>query len=1036
MDVSQTTLYSRGDQELTVLHQRFESCINLYLRTFTNIQASRHCFQQVVANTRYYHSMLVAEIVGLQHGGVSEPAGGKSLIQMLEELQWMEQQVSAWTYQNICTNILKIDINWQCPGPRHFLVLPADFASWDDANPSTHQFRIYFLCDIPAHIGVNDGIPRHVHLSNHSGYNLERPDEFFQAYRDYALQMLQKVKHGHTDSVCRVPPLNTFEILQGCSVDTDGSGLSKDTLEPLVDKAIQYLSYLWTAKVTPSRNRSTEVITFLTIKDGDNAQGNLLRSIGTDQSVYWMCQEHADQVVYQPPLKRLKTFVHRHGGHVDMQQATLRVELLSITIADQFSALLTGTKTKFEISIKVCWKATCSYMERFCREISATNTVTLEIDGLNFDMHPKDQAQFPNDPFAKIIQQPKLQFITFLNYPEPQMQRIYTNNCALQISRPPMQPSPSYSWAVLRFEIVNFGDTVSTTRTETKRGSAARKLQSKLAMHGIPEDSMITLYRETWEGVFSLQEGAFVQVHSSDMQYPRTRAASGSLKSLTLNMSQDLSDERLDKELLDIVRNNFGLQELNISTPGRHVLFQAEQITRTWGTSSSPLYLTLIDRLQCGQGRIVAQMAIHGKGVNYGRYVVAKVQGSDTQSLHRPPQVSNVPAMLDFLRWDCEHVLSLRSDYSAYFLGIATRHDPWVLNSFTLDISILSCVGIYSLQDVFRVSNLEYLVVACNAFDTSLSTAVRDVLGSVKWPTIKSLVLLGDNIDMWMQLWPPAIDPRLLYVDIHGSESVLQQLSHSSVLFLHQLISSSPVMELRLKNVQMHDKRDWILIIEGLDPLSLETLHLCTSGSSQLMSATDAFGLFISMSSPMDQPGDHARAIFKALTLDISSLLFQDLSRVQNFLCQCRVEQLHVVCTAFEANLSGSIAQILASVWWPTVESLMLTGDCIDDWTSVWPTEFEHRLQRLEICGTVSCAQDLSHPSVRFVQHLVGTKTMEAVRFENVRLLKKEDWVLIIDAMDPVLLRSFRRCKVGNEQLSLSKIAVDLYISKWTVKEQ
>lgn len=106
-DVNQTTPRGNGNQELTALQQQFESCINLYLRTFTNIQASRHHFQQVATNKHHSHSMLVAEIVGLQYAGVSGQVGGKSLIQMLEELRWMEQQVPAWTYQNICTNMLK-----------------------------------------------------------------------------------------------------------------------------------------------------------------------------------------------------------------------------------------------------------------------------------------------------------------------------------------------------------------------------------------------------------------------------------------------------------------------------------------------------------------------------------------------------------------------------------------------------------------------------------------------------------------------------------------------------------------------------------------------------------------------------------------------------------------------------------------------------------------------------------------------------------------------------------------------------------------
>lgn len=43
-------------------------------------------------------------------------------------------------------------------------------------------------------------------------------------------------------------------------------------------------------------------------------------------------------------------------------------------------------------------------------------------------------------------------------------------------------------------------------------------------------------------------------------------------------------------------------------------------------------------------------------------------------------------------------------------------------------------------------------------------------------------------------------------------------------MFLHQLISSSPLVELGLYCIQLQDERDWSLIVESMDLSLLEIL--------------------------------------------------------------------------------------------------------------------------------------------------------------------------------------------------------------------
>ncbi|KAF9381062.1 hypothetical protein CPB97_007974, partial [Podila verticillata] len=121
------------------------------------------------------------------------------------------------------------------------------------------------------------------------------------------------------------------------------------------------------------------------------------------------------------------------------------------------------------------------------------------------------------------------------------------------------------------------------------------------------------------------------------------------------------------------------------------------------------------------------------------------------------------------------------------------------------------------------------------------------VLGFTDWRVLQTLALSGENIDEWLQLWPSAVSTQLRNLTLHGKEPALQELSHPSVLFIQQLIFMSQMQELRFRNVQLQDKRDWMLIVESLDLSTLKTLGLCERSAKQFNSSGDAVDLYNSM---------------------------------------------------------------------------------------------------------------------------------------------------------------------------------------------
>lgn len=837
-------IHLRGKtQELrptSFLEYLFGSCIDLYKVLETIITYDRSGFRNALGNTRYYHLMAEKEIDRLNQAGVRIQVDRMGQDRILNKLQECKQRSEEWDYQNVCGDMLKMVYNGsEYPTSRVFIVLPTDLNSWNDSDPSTHQFRLHFLCDNQQGrpLTTDTGMSQHIHFSDHPGYNIKRPQQFFQIYGDYILRILAMIQQGYSTKHYEVPPLNTFQILRGPDANICGGQISEDTIELLVKKAITYLQALsppnW-LDLRMTRSQSTSIKEFLEVPDGHNAEGNLHRFIDEYLLVFWMCEAHKLQYIGLQPLERLREFTDENNGLVDMQKATLMVELRSIAETIQFCTLLTESRDMASITIKLRWKSTRLELETLYRGLRKTRTLELELDGVSVDMHP--QSHFQNRTsfiMDKITRPTDLGLVRLLNYPRPGEHYVITGRYGLRLKNSPTRYA--YSWVDLGSDLTTFGDKLSKTHFAAEWRVIAHILQSALANHGLSEVTRIHICnKDSWDGVFDLEAGTFVEVHSSDMQLPDGVLTSGCLKSLT----QHLTDAEKDQGLYYFLQANTGLQELNISTVGRNVLHQAEHVTRLWCNSSTPLRLTLLECMQDTRGmrsRIVAQVVIGAIDCK-GARVEAETQGQADQ------------AETDLLEWRFQ-----LSDDFATFLEMAIQQHTSILTFLKLDISQLSLHGLACIQRVLWQSRLEFLNVVCTTFDLRLSSSLAQILLSVNWSTLKSLVLSGDHIEEWIQLWvtydqlsgcATQVAPQLLSFTIQGSGSALQLLSHSSVLFIHQLIHSSPLVELYFKNVLLQDKRDWRLIVECIDSLLLETFGLCQGSTAQLVDAREAWELF------------------------------------------------------------------------------------------------------------------------------------------------------------------------------------------------
>lgn len=908
-------------------------------------------------------------------------------------------------YEKRCKSILyEVENGWDYATSKLLIVLPSDLNSWVDSDPSTHHFRLYFLCD-----------NKQGHLFSHEGYGLRQPGEFFRAYGEYVLGLLKMIKQGYSDEQYKVPPLHTFKILEHKDPSFHGGDITKDNIEDLVDKAIAYLQLhsplTRKSAVGLTRKQSIAIKAYLDLPEDDYAEGNLFRYIDSNQREYWRCPSHTILVANERFLERLRIFVRSHGGHIDMRKATLTVNLRSAADAGGFQAVLRATNHIFDISIKLEWTITRSYVEKLCTTIAKTGAKVLEIDGITLDAIPQDYVQYTHNPIGEdVLKETTLRVVTLLNYPRPQEQTIHFKQVSLQSTI--AAGSSVHRWVEQQSALNNFQNLISGKKGLSQCRVAAKELRSTLQSLGVLKPTFVTVYEDSWDAVFDLQKGVFVEAFSLDMECPEAILSSGSLRTITV----DLYGSEIDDEFFHLMRANPGLQQLNISSFGHNLQYYFEHFVRMWHNASSTFRLTLIDRIDNTQGRAIVQMDTIGRERNFSADSALDVHRRDaTFPICRQQPTTNI----QFLRWDCDFILTSLSDYSASLMDMATQRHPSVLKLVTLDITRLSRDGLTSVRNILRRSRLEYLRIVCSSVDPSLSDSVAQVLDSVQWDTLKSLVLSGDTIDGWIQLWPPSVAPRLLYLNICGTGSSLQKLSHVSVLWIHQLVYMGTLAELHLGNFQLQNKSDWALIVESMDSSLLQTINLSADSAEQFISSANAIDTFTSSFE------SHAATIYlSAFTLDIVPLSQSDRDRIQNILSRSSVDHVRILCRPFHPSRSNNIAQVLHSMQWSTQTSLVLAGDSINEWIHLLLPISSPGLKHLEIHGARQTSQTLSHSSVLLVQKLICAGSLMELRLQDIQLQDTQDWVPIIKSKGSSL--SLNLCKRSKNQLDSCTEATDI----------
>ncbi|KAF9952313.1 hypothetical protein BGZ70_000632 [Mortierella alpina] len=235
--------------------------------------------------------------------------------------------------------------------------------------------------EVKEHRSDNVSIPNHVHIVPHKGYDLQKPNEFFQLYGRYILTLLEMIKYGVTISGFVVPALST--------VNASGpSYIFKDSLSTIsesdVDHSIEYLQqFADRTSVGQGREQTDGIESYERsnaseggadlrhlkdfIKDADEhwLPGNLYRVITQQGHVAWVCDDHYRLTYGKIEDQALAAAVEMNGGSYQPQLGKISITLGSNCRAAGFFDALVVARPVVDLDVLFDWDCSRSELEAF-----------------------------------------------------------------------------------------------------------------------------------------------------------------------------------------------------------------------------------------------------------------------------------------------------------------------------------------------------------------------------------------------------------------------------------------------------------------------------------------------------------------------------------------------------------------------------------------------------------------------------------------------------------------------------------------------
>ncbi|KAF8939692.1 hypothetical protein BGZ58_008987 [Dissophora ornata] len=338
----------------------------------------------------------------------------KEILQKQREVIHMQQQMSKMQQQAldrlalIQNRVLSVVSQTyelhEYPIPRLFIILPKEKRKRDKfGKPFAKLFRLYFLCECGAHTKMEGSkISHEIHLAKHDGYDIQKPDEFFEKYGSYVLTMLQMVKYGFIAAGIAVPVLGHLKLIEGIDSVQDNLDFTKLTIGGLVDESITFIQdqatdTLGTLKTTANKMEleNQEVLegadlrqlqSYLSINDKSRVLGNLYRIVTSNGHVKWVCMDHHRDLYHQTAVKELKDSIEANRGEFVEEEGKVNIRFTSNILATQFFEVMVKARCVQDLSVWLNWEVTAEDIQRFSSAVTKANVVRLELRGCGYGL--------------------------------------------------------------------------------------------------------------------------------------------------------------------------------------------------------------------------------------------------------------------------------------------------------------------------------------------------------------------------------------------------------------------------------------------------------------------------------------------------------------------------------------------------------------------------------------------------------------------------------------------------------------------------
>ena len=341
-------------------------------------------------------------------------------IQALDQLALLQNNVRA---------LLTQTYEWhEHPIPRLFIVLPADSCSWNPSDFFSNKFRLYFLCECDHTKSTNSKIPHHIHLAKHEGYDIDRPNEFFQQYGSYVLTILRMLKFGISVVGIAVPALSHLIRVDALDQASESLKLLKNTIESEVNQVIDHIE-----KVSADEGGALaglagqmgsneawkgadirQLDTFLQNRDEKRVLGNLYRTLAGEGYVKWVCIDHYRENYNEKAAEAFRNTVETLGGSFDESIGRVELTLFSRMQAEQFYSALEKAKSVYELKVELDWESSQSDFKKLRNTLAISNVGVLELYLEQQDVSTKDIENHGQryDPVLDIMRHPSIKSFT------------------------------------------------------------------------------------------------------------------------------------------------------------------------------------------------------------------------------------------------------------------------------------------------------------------------------------------------------------------------------------------------------------------------------------------------------------------------------------------------------------------------------------------------------------------------------------------------------------------------------------------------